>query len=234
MAGTAIFDLDRTLTRKPTWMRFVFRFNRHRPLFWAQAPWLAVCAGAHKLGLIDRTGIKNRFLATLGWADRDRVETAGRAFAEREAETGLRAGVKALIERHREDGDRLYLATAASDFIATPLSDMLGLDGVICTQTDWPEDRKRGPRVAGRNCYGPEKARRVNEALEDAQVSRPMTVYSDHVSDLQLLLLADTGVAANPSAKLHRQARQHGLVIMNLDLNEGAPATSRAGREVSN
>lgn len=222
MPGTAIFDLDRTLTRKPTWTRFVTRMNRGRAAFWAQMPWLAVNAAAHKMGLLDRTGIKNRFMATFGWATREEVEARGRAFAEDEVRMGLRAGVRGLIEHHRALGDRLYLATAASDFIAGPIAEALALDGVISTRTDWGAGQGRGARVAGTNCYGEEKVRYVEAALTGGDIVRPLTVYSDHVSDLQLLLLADRGVAANPSAKLRREARRRGLAIIDLDEAGGA------------
>ena len=74
-----------------------------------------------------------------------------------------------------------------------------------------------GLQVDGLNCYGPEKLARVRQALDRGEISRPLTVYSDHVSDLQLLLLADRGVAANPSARLRREAVAHGLAIMDLD-----------------
>ncbi|WP_018147801.1 HAD family hydrolase [Henriciella marina] len=229
MAGTAIFDLDRTLTRQPTWLRFVWRFNRRRPLFWFQIPWLAGCAIAHKAGLIDRTAIKNHFLATLGWASREQVERAGRDFAVREIETGLRPGARDLIVRHRGVGDRIYLATAASDFIADPIADLLGVDGVFCTQTVWKTSAATNHMIDGRNCYGAEKLRCIQAALARGDVKRPLTIYSDHVSDLQLLILANQGVAANPSKALRDLARQNGLSITDLDLIQanlpGAQAT---------
>lgn len=229
MAGTAIFDLDRTLTRQPTWLRFVWRFNRRRPLFWFQIPWLAACAIAHKAGLIDRTAIKNHFLATLGWASREQVERAGRDFAARESETGLRNGARDLITRHHGASDRVYLATAASDFIAKPLGDLLGVDGVFCTRTVWKTAFNKGPIVDGRNCYGDEKLRCIEGALARGDVTRPLTIYSDHVSDLQLLILANHGVAANPSKALRDQALESGLSIIDLNLIQadlpGAQAT---------
>ena len=218
MAGTAVFDLDRTLTRQPTWLRFVWHFNRHRPLFWLQIPWLAACAIAHKTGLMDRTAIKNRFLATLGWASREEIEKAGRAFAEREIRTGLRAGASELVTRHHDAGDRVYLATAASDFIAEPIAQLLAADGVICTRTSWPAESSAPPEVAGQNCYGDEKLRCMEAALAHGEIVRPITVYSDHLSDLQLLILADHGVAANPSKALRDRALEHGLAIIDLNL----------------
>lgn len=231
MAGTAIFDLDRTLTRRPTWLRFVWRLNRSRPLFWLQIPWLLANAVAHKLGLIDRTAIKDRFMATFSWADRDTVEAAGRMFAAKEVTQGLRASVGALIAEHRKAGDRVYLATAASDFIAHPIANALSLDGAICTQTAWTGSPPRGARVEGRNCYGEEKLMYVRAAIENGTFPGPVTVYSDHVSDLQLLQLADHGIAANPSRKLREEAIRLGLPIIDLDRMPDADATGSMTQE---
>ena len=223
MAGTAIFDLDRTLTRHPTWVRFIYRTNRHRVAFRVQIPVLALFALGHKLGLIDRSAIKTRFMSTLGWAGRAAIEQAGRAFAQAEIRSGLREGACALIERHRDAGHRLYLATAASDFIAEPIGDALGFDGVICTRTSWPDRAGLAPRLDGANCYGDEKRRRVMAAHAAGLLPRPLHIYSDHVSDLDLLRLADQGVATNPSRALRCVARRHGLAIMDLDSPDKAP-----------
>ncbi len=222
MPGTAIFDLDRTLTRQPTWMRFIWRVNRYRPAFWGGIAWLAGNGLAHKAGLLDRTQIKNRFLASLAWAGRELIESEARAFAQAEVANGLRTGARALIENHRTGGDELCLATASSDFIAVPIAEALAIDRVICTRTDWREGQAGGPRVAGINCYGEEKLRRVSQALEQGDIARPLTIYSDHVTDLDLLRLADRGLAANPSARLRHEAGLQGLSIINLDMDEVA------------
>ena len=218
MPGTVIFDLDRTLTRQPTWTRFVWRMNRHRPAFWARMPLLLWYVISYKLGLIDRTSVKNRFMRTLTWAGEARIREEAGVFAVDEVHKGLRAGVARIIREHRKTGDRLYLATAASDFIANPIAHLLEIEGVICTNTIWHEGI--GLQVDGQNCYGQEKVVRVTQALERGDIQRPLTVYSDHVSDLPLLLMAEQGIAANPSWKLRREAKIHGLPIMNLSLDD--------------
>ena len=58
MAGTAIFDLDRTITREPTWTRFLIFVNKRRPAFWLALPVLALHGLAHKLGLASRELVK--------------------------------------------------------------------------------------------------------------------------------------------------------------------------------
>ncbi len=217
MPGTAVFDLDRTLTRLPTWTRFVYQANRHRPIFWLRLPVLVAQMLGYKLGLMDRTTIKNKFLATLAWAGRNRLEEAGKRFAEIEVQRGLRSRAKEQLDWHRARGDTLYMATAAIDFVSGPIADLLGFDGIICTRTAWPTNPKGVPVIDGLNCYDDEKFRQVKAAVDTGDIKRPLYFYSDHVSDLDLLVWADTGIAVNPSAKLRHAATPNGLITLDMD-----------------
>ena len=68
MPGTAIFDMDRTLTRSGTWSRYMFLVNKNRPLFYLRLPLLALHAVAYKLGFFSRLSVKEHGLKTLTWA----------------------------------------------------------------------------------------------------------------------------------------------------------------------
>lgn len=217
MPATAVFDLDRTLTRLPTWTRFVYQANRHRPVFWLKLPVLVAQMLGYKLGLMDRTAIKNKFIATLAWAGRARLEDAGRLFADIEVKRGLRSRAKDQLDWHRARGDKLYMATAAIDFVSGPIAERLGFDGIICTRTAWPTEPNGVPVIDGLNCYDDEKLRQVQAAVETGEITGPVYFYSDHVSDLDLLIWADKGVAVNPSAKLRQRAPDYGVMILDLD-----------------
>lgn len=210
MAGTAIFDLDRTLTSQPTWTRFLVFANLARPGFWARFPLLAAHGIAHKLGLKSRDSVKVHALRTLRWADAATLDALADTFAARELESGLRLRAREVIEAHRKAGDRIVLATAAADFIADRIATGLGFDQVISTRVARGEAGRTAPALIGANCYGEEKLARVEAELEGG---RPVTVYTDHVSDLPLMNWADTAVAVNPSAGLARAARKRGYVI---------------------
>lgn len=212
MAGTAIFDLDRTITRAPTWTDFLIRVNAARPLFWLRFPGVVARMVGYKLGLSTRDAIKGAGIRCFTGLSPAALTGAGRAFvARRKARGGLRPGAVAAIARHRAQGDRLILISAAVDVVAEPLADELGFDDVLCTRIGWSGGR---PHLAGRNCYGAEKLRLL-EAL--GPLPRPVYAYSDHISDLDLLTRADNGIAVNPSARLRRAAPAHGLTIVDFD-----------------
>ncbi|MDT8283802.1 MAG: hypothetical protein RQ982_13460, partial [Gammaproteobacteria bacterium] len=69
MAGTAIFDLDRTITRLPTWTPFLFYVNGLRPAFLAQLLLLALHLIGYKLKLASRDSLKAHGVRTLARID---------------------------------------------------------------------------------------------------------------------------------------------------------------------
>jgi phosphatidylglycerophosphatase C len=222
MSGTAIFDLDRTLTRAPTWTRFVFFVNRARIPFVLRLPWLLGHGIAHKLGFASRDSIKAHSLLTLAWLDRDSLEKAADAFIAREVANGLYPGAVAAINWHAQRGDRLVIATAAVDLLADRLAAALGFDQVIATRLDWTSGGTvPAPRMSGANCYGTEKLRRIGEHT----FPRPVFAYSDHVSDLGMLEQADHAIAVNPSRGLRRAAPEHKVRVVDYRIAAGYPHT---------
>lgn len=215
MAGTAIFDLDRTVTRAPTWTRFLVFAGAARPGFWARMIAVAGVAVGWRLGLAGRDRIKAEALKTLRGIDRATIEARAAAFVARELATNIRPGARAAIAAHAARGDRLILATAAADLIADPLARALGFDEVIATRLDWTAPG--APRLAGANCYGAEKLARIAAARAARPFAAPVHAYSDHLSDLDMLIEADHGYAVNPSSGLRRAALAHGIAIVDFD-----------------
>lgn len=210
MAGTAIFDLDRTITRQPTWTRFLFFVNKRRPAFWLALPVLALHGLAHKLGFASRDSVKVRALRSLTWLNREQLGSAADAFIAREVETGLFPGAVAAIRWHASQGHHLVICTASVDLYADKLARALGVHQVIATRLDWTAGpRHTPPRLSGANCYGAEKLRR----LAEFNFTGPTYAYSDHISDLGMLLQADHAIAVNPSSGLRRAAQTHPITV---------------------
>ena len=217
MAGTAIFDLDRTITRFPTWTWFLLHVNGRQPRFWVQFGLIVLRMIGYKLGLVSRDAIKRAGVRTLAGIPRDRLQAQADRFAARLLlAKGLRPGAEAAIRAHKAQGDRLVLVTAAVDVVAEPLARALKFDEVIATRLRWPEGGG-GPVLDGANCFGAEKRRRIAQIQAQRPFPHPVAAYSDHLSDLDLLTAADRGVAVNPSAGLRRAAGRHGLEIVDFD-----------------
>jgi HAD superfamily hydrolase (TIGR01490 family) len=216
MAGTAIFDLDRTITKAPTWTWFLLHVNGKKPLFWGQFLLIILRMVAYKLRLVPRTSIKAAGIKTLKGHDRAQLQTKADAFVANVLANGLRPGAQAAITSHKTQGDRLVLVTAAVDVVAEPLARALGFDQVISTRLTWPAGAS-GPVLDGANCYGAEKQRRIAEVEAEQPFAHPTYAYSDHISDLELLSRADHGIAVNPSSGLREAAQARGLEIVDFN-----------------
>lgn len=218
MSGAVVFDLDRTLTKRGTWSRFISFANSGRPGALLGAPLIAVQAIAYKLGWATRTSVKERSIALfLSQWPRAYLENTAEDFAEREVREGLRPKARSVIAKHRAERDVPVIVSAAADLVALPIARRLGIDHVICTRLRWKEDGRLDARLDGPNCYGAEKLVRLREAWGAEHSYQRVTAYSDHISDLGLLLWADRGVAVNPSKPLLQAAKRHGLEIENWD-----------------
>ena len=220
MAGTAIFDMDRTLTRTGTWSRYMFSVNKNRPLFYLRLPLLGLHAIAYKLGMVSRQSVKEHGLKTLTWAKRDELERAAEQFADEEVRSGLRRQTISVLDKHRAAGDRLVMATAAADLVAKPIAERLGFAIVISTELEWSEDDRMTGKLAGPNCYGQEKLDLILASHAELDFQNPTAGYSDHVSDLPFLKWVDEGVAVNPSRGLAQIADKAGLRVEDWDVEK--------------
>lgn len=208
----AIYDMDRTVTRKATYTPFLFhaalRLNPLRLLFF---PLVGLASLAYTLKLTDRAGLKEfmqRWL--LGSALRPgKLARVIDSFAERTISSNLRPGALANIARDRSDGYRLVLATASYRLYVEPIARRLGFDEVIATNSLIGLDKRIIARIDGENCYGPGKMRMVEAWMRRNDLRREDTLirfYSDHVSDAPLFSWADEPVAVNPHGPLHTLA----------------------------
>lgn len=221
MHRLAIWDMDRTLTRAPTWTPFLLHAAR------AQAPWrlaLVPLAAAGTLPyaarLIDRARLK-------GWMQRVMLggrltpaaaQTAAASFADRVVATGVFAGARARLAADRADGFRLVMATASFRFYAGAIAERLGFDDVVATESRLDDAGVLLSGVAGENCYGAAKLRLVEAWLAREGIARRdarVRCYSDHVSDAPLLAWSDEPFAVNPHERLRRLAEVRGWPVLD-------------------
>lgn len=195
----AIYDLDRTVTVKPTFTRFL-AFSARRRAVWrlAFAPlWVAALIG-YKLKLYPREPMKAfgiRLFIGARFSDTVRMDLAG-AFAAAEVAGNIAPGAVRAMAADRAAGASLILLTAAPDIYAPAIAEKLGFDDCIATRhqradTDWLAT------IDGRNNYGAEKVRRVEAWLVAQGLNRAdcfITAYSDHASDAPIFDFADRAV----------------------------------------
>ncbi|MFZ8951900.1 MAG: HAD family hydrolase [Alphaproteobacteria bacterium] len=217
MSGIAIFDLDRTLTKRSCFTPFILYVAIRRPRRLLSFHRIILAALCNIVGLYKRDDIKLlMWREVLGGLPREEAEDLGNTFAKIWIQNELRRQTKKNIKKHQEAGDRLILATAAMDIIADPIGRTLGFNDIISTRTHWTAEGCVSGNFDGRNCYGEEKLRRVKLILGDLAPSKTLA-YSDHITDLPVLLWAENGIVINPHRPLRDAAGRHGLHIEDWD-----------------
>ena len=219
MSDLAVYDMDRTVTRRATYTPFLLHCAMRR------APWRLIFLPivllsmlAYVLRVIDRAKLKeinHRLLLGRAIHPRDLAPLV-ESFAERQIASNIRPGARSAIARDKGEGRRLVLATASYRLYADAIAKRLGFDDVIGTGSVIGLDDRVHARIAGENCYGPAKMRMIADWVETSGLKGAhghVRFYSDHVSDRPAFEWADEPVAGNPHSKLRRLADERGWTI---------------------
>ena len=216
MSDLAVYDMDRTVTRRPTYTPFLLHCaTRRAPWRLLFLPLVAISMLAYAAKLIDRGKLKeinHHLLLGRHIHPRDLTPLV-EAFAEKQVRTNIRPGARDAIARDKAQGRRLVLATASYRLYADAIAQRLGFDDVIGTGSIIGLDERVHAKIDGENAYGPAKMRMIASWVEASGLLGKhghVRFYSDHVSDQPAFEWADEPVAVNPHGKLRRLAEQRG------------------------
>jgi HAD superfamily phosphoserine phosphatase-like hydrolase len=217
----AIYDMDRTITRRATYTPFLV----HAAL--ALAPWrlallplvlLAMLAYAAKL--IDRGRLKeiNYALLVGRGIPPERLDPVIERFADAQLASNIRPGPGRAFAAAGAGGRRLVMATASYRLYAAAIAKRLGFDDVVATETGLDSKDRVVAKIDGANCYGPAKKDMILAWLQREGLERDavhIRFYSDHVSDHHVHRWADEAVAANAHSRLVRLAKAEGWEVVD-------------------
>lgn len=217
----AFYDMDKTVTRQPTWTRFLVHAARTRaPWRLALLPVAGVAGLGYLLRLTDRARLKQTTQRLLigHVLHTDEARRIAEEFADREVERGVLAAARARIEADRAEGYRLVLATASHGYYAAEIARRLGFDDIVATGARRDANGHILHLLEGDNCYGPAKLRMVEGWMAIQGIARQdahVRAYSDHVSDAPLLEWADEAFAVNANGPLVILAREKGWPLLD-------------------
>lgn len=217
----AIYDMDKTITRTPTWTPFLAFAMRGRARWrLALAPAALIAVAAYALRTIDRAQLKRatQRLMLGGALARERLDEVTAAFADHVVATGVLDGARRRIEADRAEGYRLVMATASYGFYAAAIAERLGFDATIATEGMRDPRGALVPRIVGENCYGPAKLRMIEAWMTAERIDRAQAhvrFYSDHVSDAPTFDWADEAFPVNAHGPLRRLARERGWPLLD-------------------
>lgn len=223
MSDLAIYDMDRTVTRRATYTPFLLHCAvRRAPWRLIFVPLVIVSMLSYLARLIDRARLKeiNHRLLLGGKIHPFELKPLVESFAEKQVARNIRPGAIKAIARDKAESRRIILATASYRLYADAIAKKLGFDDVIGTGSIIGLDERVHAKIAGENCYGPAKMRMIADWLDASGLRDArghVRFYSDHVSDEPAFEWADEPVAVNPHRKLRQLAAARGWKIEDWD-----------------
>jgi HAD superfamily hydrolase (TIGR01490 family) len=226
----AFFDVDNTMMQGAS----IFHLARgmHRRKFFTTREILAAAwkqAYFRIVGVEDPDHVAQTRASALSFIAGHTVaelESLGEEIFDESMAHRIWPGTRALAQMHLDEGERVWLVTAAPIEIARIIARRLGLTGALGTVAEH-EDGVYTGRLVGDMLHGPAKAEAI-KALADREgldLGR-CSAYSDSFNDLSMLSLVGHPCAVNPDARLRAHAKQQGWRIR--DYRTGRKA-ARAG-----
>ena len=217
MQGASIFHLARGLYRR----RF-FTTREIASAAWKQAKFRIV-------GAEDPDHVADAQASALAFIAGHTVlelEQLGEEIFDEAMAGRIWPGTRALAQLHLDQGQRVWLVTAAPVEIAGIIARRLGLTGALGTVAEHVDGVYTG-RLVGTMLHGPAKAEAVAAVAEreGLDLSR-CSAYSDSANDLPMLSMVGHACAINPDARLRAHARREGWRVY--DYRTGRKA-ARAG-----
>jgi HAD superfamily hydrolase (TIGR01490 family) len=215
--AAAFFDVDNTIMQGAS----IFHFARglHRREFFTTREILAAAwkqAYFRFVGVEDPEHVAGARSSALGFIAGHTVSEL-EALADEIFDEGMAhriwPGTRALAQMHLDQGQRVWLVTAAPIEIARIIARRLGLTGAMGTVAEHEDGIYTG-RLVGDLLHGPAKAEAIKAlaAREGLDLGR-CAAYSDSANDLPMLSLVGDACAINPDARLRAHARQQGWRI---------------------
>ena len=217
MQGASIFHLARGLHR-----RKFFTTREIAGAAWKQAYFRVV-------GVEDPEHVADARSSALGFIAGHTVaelqELTEEIFDEAMAHR-IWPGTRAQAQLHLDQGQRVWLVTAAPIEIAQVIARRLGLTGAMGTVAEHDAGVYTG-RLVGDMLHGPAKAEAVRALAEREGLDlQACSAYSDSFNDLPMLSMVGDPCAINPDSRLRAHVREAGWRVR--DYRTGRKA-ARAG-----
>jgi HAD superfamily hydrolase (TIGR01490 family) len=229
LTAAAFFDVDNTVMQGAS----IFHLARglHRRQFFTTRDILGAAwkqAYFRVVGVEDPEHVADARNSALGFIEGHTVaelEELGEEIFDEAMAHRIWPGTRALAQLHLDQGQRVWLVTAAPVEIARIIARRLGLTGAMGTVAEHVDGVYTG-RLVGDLLHGPAKAEAVRAIAEreGLDLSR-CSAYSDSFNDLPMLSLVGDACAINPDARLRAHARAEGWRIRDYRTGRKAART---------
>ncbi len=190
MMTAAAFDFDGTVTHSDSLFPFL-RFAAGSGRFALNVATLLPTLVGYGLGWVRNDVAKERVLKRFfAGASVAALSEVGERFARERLPGLVRPRALARLQWHREQGHRCILISASLRLYLQPWAQTVGFDEIIASELELRDERWVTGRLAGGNCHGAEKVRRLQQLLGPRDGYR-LYAYGDSGGDRELLAAAD-------------------------------------------
>ena len=217
----ALFDLDHTRLTGDSdvlWCEFLIAEGRlDRAEF---APRNRAMADRYARGLATPAEFCGFYAQTLAGARPAEWEGLRTRFLRELIAPLIPPSARALVNRHRQAGDRVVLTTATNRFLVELTARELGIADLLASEVELVDGAFTGRNIGTLNMRDG-KVVRLHEWLLAEGLPRSTlaeaTFYSDSSNDLPLLLAVGHPVVVDPDAGLAERARERGWPTLHLE-----------------
>ncbi len=216
-AAAAFFDVDNTIMQGAS--IFLLARGLHRRKFFrtrdiAKAAWQQ--AYFKYVGVEDPAHIenaRNSALQFIAGHEVSELEAIGEEVFDEYMAQKIWPGTRAMAQWHLDQGQRVWLMTAAPVEIAHVIARRLGLTGGLGTVAEHVDGVYTG-RLVGEMLHGEGKAVAIRALAESEGLDLERCyAYSDSSNDIPMLSLVGHPCAVNPDGALHAHAKANGWQI---------------------
>lgn len=183
----ALFDFDGTLTRKDSFIEFIF-FSRGTLKAVLGLIILSPIIVSMKVKLLSRSRAKEiMFSYYFKGMEISEFTRLGMAFVDEALNSIVRPSALKRLNEHRTAGDRIIVVTASAYEWVKPWTNKIGVE-LIATKWAKHSGRLTG-KLEGRNCNGEEKVKRLREVVSPESFEA-IYAYGDTSGDQAMLAIA--------------------------------------------
>ncbi|KZL94037.1 HAD-IB family hydrolase [Clostridium magnum] len=191
MEKLAIFDVDYTLTKRETLAEFYWFMIKKNPKLIIHAPKSIMSAFLYGVKVLDSQTAKENFIAFIDGMQEESMQRLVEEFYEKRLSKILYIDAIDTMKKLKAEGCKVYLISASAEFYLNELYKIKEVDKVIGTRFT-SVGGKYSRKIAGKNCKGEEKVRRLMEVLKEEGIEvdfKNSYMFSDSLADLPLFNL---------------------------------------------
>lgn len=208
----AIFDVDFTLTSRETLMEFYIFMVKKDPKLIVYAPFSIISAFLFVIGLFTAKKAKENFISFINGISEEKMKCLTAEFYEKRMCKILYRDGLDTMKRLKNKGCKIYLISASAEFYLKELYRIEYVDRIIGTIFSI-KNGKHYNKIAGKNCKGEEKVRRLMESLKKDGLEvdfKNSYMFSDSLADLPLF-----NIVGNPYLINHKKSNPYNIKVLN-------------------